>query len=107
MVCQALDFDHHLEDADLVFTGEGRADLSPVFDKAPVGVARHANAQGVPTVLLAGSLGEGHQELYDHGVASILCISDGTMTFQEALGRTGEMLQGTAERAMRLFLTGP
>ena len=107
MVCQALDFDRHLEDADLVFTGEGRADLSTVFDKAPVGVARHANAQGVPTVLLAGSLGEGHQELYDHGVASVLCISDGTMTFQEALGRTGEMLQGTAERAMRLFLTGP
>ena len=107
MVCQVLDFDRHLEGADLVFTGEGRADLSTVFDKAPVGVARHANAQGVPTVLLAGSLGEGHRELYDHGVASVLCISDGTMTFQEALGRTGEMLQGTAERAMRLFLTGP
>ena len=82
MVCQVLDFDRHLEGADLVFTGEGRADLSTVFDKAPVGVARHAKAYGVPTVLLAGSLGEGHEELYDHGVASVLCISDGAMTFQ-------------------------
>ncbi|MCS5666286.1 MAG: glycerate kinase [Dehalococcoidia bacterium] len=107
MVCQVLDFDRHLEGADLVFTGEGRADLSTVFDKAPVGVARHAKAYGVPTVLLAGSLGEGHEELYDHGVASVLCISDGAMTFQQALGRTGEMLQGTAERAVRLFLIGP
>ena len=106
MVCQVLDFDSHLKGADLVFTGEGRADLSTVFDKAPVGVARHAKAHGIPTVLLAGSLGEGHEELYDHGVASVMCISDGTMTFQQALGRTGEMLQGTAERAMRLFLTG-
>ena len=107
MVCQVLDFDRHLEGADLVFTGEGRADLSTVFDKAPVGVARHAKAYGVPTVLLAGSLGEGHEELYDHGVASVLCISDGAMTFQQALGRTGEMLQGTAERAVRLFMIGP
>lgn len=107
MVCQVLDFDRHLVGADLVFTGEGRADKSTVFDKAPVGVARHAKAHGVPTVLLAGSLGDGHEELYDHGVASILCISDGAMSFQQALGRTGEMLQGTAERAVRLFLTSP
>ena len=106
MVCQMLDFDRHLEGADLVFTGEGRVDLSTVFDKAPVGVARHAKAHGVPTVLLAGSLGDGHEQLYDHGVASVLCISDGAMSFQQALGRTGDMLQGTAERAVRLFLTG-
>ena len=107
MVCQVLDFDSHLAGADLVITGEGRADRSTVFDKAPVGVARHARAHGVPTVLLAGSLGEGHEELYQHGVASILCISDGTMTFQQALSRTGEMLEGTAERAVRLFLISP
>ena len=107
MVCQVLDFDSHLAGADLVITGEGRADHSTVFDKAPVGVARHAKAHGVPTVLLAGSLGPGHEELYQHGVASILCISDGAMTFQQALGRTGEMLEGTAERAVRLFLLSP
>ncbi|MCH8296547.1 MAG: glycerate kinase [Chloroflexi bacterium] len=106
MVCQVLDFDSHLAGADLVITGEGRADRSTVFDKAPVGVARHAKAHGVPTVLLAGSLGEGHEELYEHGVASILCISDGAMTFEQALSRTGEMLEGTAERAVRLFLLG-
>ena len=106
MVCQVLEFDSHLAGADLVITGEGQADHSTVFDKAPVGVARHAKAHGVPTLLLAGSLGEGHEELYDHGVASILCISDAAMTFQQALSRTGEMLEGTAERAMRLFLLG-
>jgi len=37
-------------------------------------------------------------------VASVLCISDGAMSFQQALGRTGLMLEGTAERAVRLFL---
>ncbi len=106
LVCEVLDFDSQLVGADLIITGEGRADRSTIFDKAPVGVARHAKAHGVPTVLLAGSLGEGHEELYDHGVASVLCISDGAMTFQQALGRTGKMLEGTAERALRLFLLG-
>jgi glycerate kinase len=64
-------------------------------------------AHGVPSILLAGSLGDGHEELYNHGVASILCISDGAMSFQHALGRTDLMLQGTAERAMRIFLLKP
>ena len=107
MVCEVLDFDRHLAGADLVITGEGQADRSTVFDKAPVGVARHAKAHSVPTILLAGSLGEGHEELYQHGVASILCISDGAMSFQQALSRTGAMLEGTAERAVRLFLLSP
>ena len=46
MVCEVLGFDALLEGADLVITGEGRADHSTIFNKAPVGVARHAR----PTV---------------------------------------------------------
>ena len=69
MVCEVLEFDRHLEGADLVITGEGRADESTIYNKAPVGVAQRARVRGVPTVVLAGSLGPGHQALYDHGVA--------------------------------------
>ena len=91
--------------------GEGRVmpDSRLLMEHAanPTGLRTYVHVRRrafVPTVLLAGSLGEGHEELYNHGVASVLCISDGTMTFQQALSRTGEMLEGTAERAMRLFL---
>ena len=103
MICQVLDFDSHLEGADLVITGEGRADRSTVFNKAPVGVARHARSHGVPTVLLAGSLGPGHKELYDHGIVSVVCIADGPMTFEQSLTRTGELLESAAERTVRLM----
>ena len=64
MVCDALGFDAALEGADLLITGEGRADSSTVYDKAPVGVARRAQARGVPTILLTGGLGPGYKELY-------------------------------------------
>lgn len=103
MVCEVLEFDRHLEGADLVITGEGRADESTIYNKAPVGVAQRARAKGVPTVILAGSLGPGHQALYDHGVAGIVCIADRPMSFDRSLARTGELLQGAAERTIRLI----
>ena len=104
MVCEVLGFDDLLDGADLVITGEGRADRSTIYDKAPVGVARRALAKGVPTILLAGGLGPGYEELYQHGIASIVTISDRPMNFAQSLRRTQELLEGAAERAMRLML---
>ena len=106
MVCEVVNFDAHLQGADLVITGEGRADHSTIFNKAPVGVARRALAQGVPTLLLAGALGPGHQELYQHGIAAVVCIADGPMSFRQSLGRTPELLEAAAERSMRLMDVG-
>ena len=104
MVCDVLGFDGLLEGADLVITGEGRADRSTVFDKAPVGVARRALAKGVPTILLAGGLGPGYQELYQHGIAGIVTIADRPMNFPQSLRRTEELLEDAAERAVRLMM---
>ena len=106
MVCEILGFDALLQGADLVITGEGRADRSTVFNKAPVGVARHANTHGVPTVLLAGSLGPGYEELYEHNVASVVCIADRPMNFEASLSRSAELLESAAERTMRLIIAG-
>ena len=106
MVCDVLGFNDLLEDADLVITGEGRADHSTIYNKAPVGVARHAQAHGVPTVLLAGGLGPGYEELYEHNLSALVCISDRPMSFDVSLSRTAELLESAAERAMRLLLTG-
>jgi glycerate kinase len=106
MVCEAVGFDRHLEGASLVITGEGRADHSSIYDKAPVGVARRAQARGVPTILLAGSLGTGYEELYQHGIAAIMCIADRPMSYEQSLARTEELLAGAAERAMRLLRVG-
>lgn len=106
MVCEVLGFDQHLAGADLVITGEGRTDRSTVFDKAPVGVARRALAKGVPTVILAGSLGPGYEELYENGVAGIVCISDRPMTFAQSLRRTEELLEAAAYRTVLLLQAG-
>ena len=106
LVCEVLEFDAHLEAADLVITGEGRADRSTIYDKAPVGVARRALARGVPTIILAGSLGPGHEELYQHGIAGIVCIAEGPMSLTQSVRRSRELLEAAAERTVRLLQAG-
>ena len=106
LVCNALGFDAHLEGADLVFTGEGRADASTVYDKAPVGVAKRAKARGLPVISLVGSLGAGHEELYQHGIDALVPIIDRTMGFEESISRSYELLRRAAERTMRLLKVG-
>ena len=106
LVCEVLNFEQHIRDADLVLTGEGRADLSSIYDKAPVGVARKAAPYGVPTVILAGGLGEGYEQLYEHGIAGVVCIADRPMTFERSLARTEELLEDAADRTVRLLQVG-
>ena len=69
-------------------------------------MARQARARGIPTVLLAGSLGQGYEELYDHDLAAVVSIADRPMSFDQSLARSAELLESAAEGAMRLILTG-
>jgi glycerate kinase len=66
-----------LERADLVITGEGRADAQTLRGKTPAGVLRLARELGVPAVVVAGALGEGHEELYTLGAAAVYALSAG------------------------------
>ena len=106
MVCDALDFDRHVVAADLVITGEGRADRSTAFDKAPVGIARRAQAFGVPTILLAGSLGPSYDLLYDHGINAVVSIAEEPAELADSLQRGAELLERAADRALRLYSLG-
>ena len=106
MVCDVLEFEKHINGADLVITGEGRSDASTIFDKAPMGVARKASAHNVPTVVLAGSLGKGYEELYENGISAVVCIADRPMAFEQSLSRTEELLESAADRTMRLIKLG-
>jgi glycerate kinase len=75
LVVDASGFDGALPGADLVITGEGRADGQTAYGKAPGEVAKRAHAAGIPTLLLAGSKGPGWESLSSLGVTSIATLT--------------------------------
>lgn len=103
LVVNAAGFDAALQGAACVFTGEGAVDGQTVFGKGPIEVARRARGAGVPTVLLAGSLGEGWREVYEHGVDAVQPISEGAATLESLEADAGALLERAAERACRLL----
>ncbi|MGO2488774.1 MAG: glycerate kinase [Pseudomonas taetrolens] len=93
--------------ADLVITGEGRFDAQTLRGKTPFGVARNAQQQGVPVIVLAGTLGEGYQSMYEHGVNAAFALTSGPMTLEEACIRTAQLLTDRARDIARVWALSP
>ncbi|MFA0412080.1 glycerate kinase, partial [Vibrio splendidus] len=64
MVLDALDADKVLEGASLVLTGEGQMDNQTLQGKTPFGIAQRAQKLNIPTIGIAGSLGQDVEKLY-------------------------------------------
>lgn len=92
--------------ADLVFTGEGRLDSQTVHGKTPAGVARYAQALGVPVIAIAGALGDGHQALYEVGLTAAFSLAPAPITLEQAYKNAAEYLRQTAGNCVRVWLSG-
>ena len=103
VVAELIGLAEAVKGADLVITGEGRFDAQTLRGKTPFGVARIAQANGVPVVVLAGTLGEGYQALYEHGINAAFAIASGPMTLQDACDRAGQLLTDRARDIARLL----
>lgn len=103
VVLDYIQLDRELTNADLVITGEGQVDSQTAFGKTPLGVAQLASKRDVPTIILAGSVGEGASVLHDYGVVSIHSIMTGPMSLAEAIERAADLLATTAEQVVRSF----
>lgn len=86
----------HLQNADLVITGEGQTDAQTLYGKLPLGIAHLARSYSVPCVCLSGALGLGYQSLYDEGMIGIFSSADRAMSFQLALQTGSEKLEALA-----------
>ena len=106
IVLDTVGLDANLAGADLALTGEGSLDYQTVYDKGPIGVAARAGRLGIPTIAIAGTLGDRHQLVYERGIAGALSIVDAPMTLDEASERAADLIADAAERAMRLMAVG-
>jgi glycerate kinase len=96
-----------LESADLVITGEGRADEQTLHGKAAMGVATLARSRGTPVVLLCGALGPGAEALEAATAISVVQpILDRPIDLATAMADTERLLVAAAGRVARTIGIG-
>ena len=92
--------------ADIVITGEGGIDFQTQFGKTPYGVAQAAKKHGKPVIAVAGTLGDGVEELYTKGIDAVVSLLDKPRSLDEAILQTPALLEATGERIGRLLVIG-
>lgn len=99
-------FDEELKDTDCVITGEGRIDGQSVRGKVISGIAERCALKGIPVIVLAGSMGEGAEEAYQHGIHSIFTMPEGPCTLEYSISHAEELYRSAARRMFRLLKAG-
>ncbi|NUY56968.1 hypothetical protein BZG78_00725 [Salinivibrio sp. MA351] len=92
-----------LAQADWIITGEGRVDGQTQHGKVPMALARIGQSHHIPVVVIAGSVGDNCDTLYQHGVKAIFPIQPGPCSLSEALVNTASNVTRTAENIARLM----
>jgi glycerate kinase len=106
IIQEYLAFDRLLGQADLVITAEGSLDWQSPFGKVPCEVGRRAEARGVPTIALAGTIGRGVDQTFDHGISAFASILKRPCTLEEAIRDGEKLLRHATEDALRMMSVG-
>jgi len=106
IVLETTGFDSLVQSAQLVITGEGRTDFQTAFGKAPVGVARLAEKYNVPTLCLSGGLGQGYEDVLQHGIDGVMSTAPGPMTLEECMERGAELIELGTKRLCHVVKVG-
>ncbi|KQQ77820.1 glycerate kinase [Acinetobacter sp. Leaf130] len=83
---------HKISSADWVITGEGKFDQQTLNGKTVLGVSRVAEMKNVPVIVIAGTLGEGYQALYEHGVTAAFSLTNGPIILEQACEQAAELI---------------
>ena len=105
-VLDLINFDARLEGVDLVVTGEGRTDWQSCFGKVMQGVGLRAKKAGIPAVGLCGSLGKGAEQIFDHGITSLITTVNAPMSLDEAMENAENLYYLAAVRMFRMIQAG-
>lgn len=103
VVAELVGLDAAVRGADLVITGEGRFDAQTLRGKTPLGVARIARQHKVPVIVIAGTLGDGYEQMYAHGVDAAFALPSRPMTLEQACAEAPRLLRERAADIARVW----
>lgn len=104
-ILDEVHFDTILKDANYVFTGEGKFDSQSLRGKVVLGVAKRTKKANVPLIVIAGGIGDGVEEAYEHGISGVFSINRLPEDFQIAKSKSRENLDATVDNLIKFMKT--
>ena len=104
-VLNTVKFDEIIEDADKIFTGEGKIDSQSLRGKVVIGVAKRAKAKNVPVTVVVGGADNDVEKAYDIGISSIFTINRLPEALETSKHKSKENLEATIDNIIRLIKT--
>jgi glycerate kinase len=102
LVLSTLDYQKHLQQCDVVITGEGKLDLQTLGGKGPYGLALQARQAGKLVVGLAGAIPRQGLERFE-AFDALFALADGPMALEEALRDSTTLLENIAGQVGKLM----
>ncbi|MEA4934216.1 MAG: glycerate kinase [Lawsonibacter sp.] len=102
-VLDMVNFEHCLEGADLVITGEGRIDSQSLHGKVISGIARRTSPRQIPLIAIVGGIADSADSAYDLGVTAMFGIDREAVAFEVYAHKTQENYRRTLEDILRLI----
>lgn len=102
-ILNTVGFDSVLENADLVFTGEGKIDGQSLRGKVVSGVAGKAQKKNIPVIAVVGDIGDNIDSIYDGGITAIMSINRVALPFEKVAARSESDLALTMDTIMRML----
>lgn len=97
VVCEKMQLDARLRDADWLITGEGKSDAQTLHGKLPLVAANHAHAAQVPAILLSGVIEAESRSMLEQKFVGCFSVVGEGVTIDEAMRDPARRLTERAE----------
>ena len=103
-VLDTVKFDQLIEDADYIFTGEGKLDSQSLRGKVVIGIAQRAKTQKKPVIAVVGGAEDSQiEQAYEMGVTAVFPINRLPEDFCVSRHHSDENLGYTVDNILRLM----
>lgn len=102
LIAESLGLEERITQYDWLITGEGRTDYQTLQGKLPYVVAKIAERQEIPTILISGSIESDLNSLYDV-FDSMHSITNGPLTLEKSIDNTENLLHHCTRNIARLL----
>lgn len=106
LISELSKLESHIENADLVITGEGKIDGQTAYGKTPHGVGQLARKHHKAVVAFAGTLDGGYETMIGNPFSNLYPITEKPVSLEEAMKDTYSLLVRASARMFRSFVLG-